>query len=203
MAGIVEKNIIFGLGTGRCGTMSLANLLNFQEDCLMTHELGGLPWLPWEVNERDFQYFFTRVLNRKETFVGDVSLYSLPYYKNILAHNSESKFIIIKRDKNETISSYMKKTKGQNPFMNHDGTKWNHYEWNKCYPKMNCTNKEDAISLYYDRYYELCQQLPQDKCFWLATPELNDENRCLEMLRFCEFDAPRFKIFKKNEGSNG
>jgi len=200
MAGIVEKKIIFGLGTGRCGTMSLANLLNFQEDCLMTHELGGLPWLSWKVNEREFQYFFKKVLNRKELFVGDVSLYSLPYWKNILKFNSESKFVIIKRDKNETISSYMKKTSGQNPFMEHDGSRWKHYEWDRCYPKMNCANKETAISLYYDYYYELCKEIPKDKAFWISTSDLNVEDKCFEMLKFCGFQNPRFKIFKKNEG---
>jgi hypothetical protein len=194
------KKVIFGLGTGRCGTMSLANLLNFQEDCLMTHELGGLPWLPWEISEKDFQYFFTRVLNRRQTFVGDVSLYSLPYWRKILEYNPESKFIIIKRDKSATIESYIKKTEGQNPFMKHDGTKWRHYEWDRCYPKMNCKSKEEAISLYYDYYYDLCLKIPEDSAFWISTNDLNNENRCLEMLEFCGFDAPRFKIFKKNEG---
>jgi hypothetical protein len=36
--------LVIGCGTGRCGTMSLANLLDSQDNAWVTHELMQLPW---------------------------------------------------------------------------------------------------------------------------------------------------------------
>jgi hypothetical protein len=199
----VSKKMIFGLGTGRCGSMSLANLLSYQKDCLISHELGGLPWLTWKPLSTSLNSFLERIMQRPERIAGDVSFYSLPYVNILMDRYDDIKFVILKRDKEETIKSYMKKTQGRNHWMSHNGSEWRLDIWDRCYPKFNVDTKEEALSHYYDHYYELCQQLPQEKCFWLQSPDLNDESRCLEMLRFCEFDAPQFKIFKKNEGSNG
>jgi hypothetical protein len=49
------KNTIIGLGTGRCGSMSLTNLLSFQGNCLVSHEIGGRPWLPWKRDTKPLQ----------------------------------------------------------------------------------------------------------------------------------------------------
>jgi len=198
----VNKRLIFGLGTGRCGSMSLANLLTYQSDCLISHELGGAPWLTWEPS-KSLNVFMNRIVNRRESIVGDVSFYSLPYANILMDRYDDVRFVILKRDKEETIKSYMKKTQGRNHWMLHNGSVWRLDIWDRCYPKFNVETKEEALSRYYDHYYELCQQLPQDKCFWLQSSELNDESKCLEMLKFCGIESPRFKIFKKNEGTNG
>ena len=41
----MTKKIIFGLGTGRCGTVSLSHLLNEQSNAYFTHERPFL--MPW------------------------------------------------------------------------------------------------------------------------------------------------------------
>jgi len=39
------RKLIIGLGTGRCGTMSLSKLLSMQENTIVSHETGTpLPW---------------------------------------------------------------------------------------------------------------------------------------------------------------
>lgn len=198
----MNKRLIFGLGTGRCGSMSLANLLTYQQDCMVSHELGGAPWLSWKPS-KDVNVFINKIIDRREAVVGDVSFYSLPYANILIERYGDVRFVILKRDKEETIRSYMKKTQGRNHWMSHNGSEWRLDIWDRCYPKFDVETKEEALSCYYDHYYELCQQLPQDKCFWLQSPELNDESKCLKMLEFCGIKNPRFKIFKKNEGSNG
>ena len=54
-----NKKIIFGLGTGRCGTMSLSKLLSHQKNSIISHELGGLPWLSWK-KDKNFKFSATR-----------------------------------------------------------------------------------------------------------------------------------------------
>ena len=43
------RRLVIGLGTGRCGTVSLSRLLNAQPDAQVRHELR--PYLPWAVDE--------------------------------------------------------------------------------------------------------------------------------------------------------
>ena len=111
------------------------------------------------------------------------------------------RFVILKRDKKETIKSYMKKTQGRNHWMVHDGSVWSLDIWDRCYPKFDTKTKEEALSRYYDHYYELCQQLPQNKCFWLNTEDLNNKEKSEQMLKFCGFSNPKFNIFLKNKNN--
>lgn len=193
------KKIIFGLGTGRCGTMSLSHLLSFQKNANITHELGGKPYLPWEKDMDKFSLFIKEIQNRSDVFIGDVSFYCLPYWEDIVNMGYDCYFIILKRDKEATIESYLKKTQGQNPFSVHDGTVWSYYDWDKCYPKFTSSSKKEAIEKYYDFYYEKCLQIPQEMCFWLKTEELNNFDKSIEMLKFCGFETPLHKNFISNQ----
>lgn len=192
------KNLIIGLGTGRCGTMSLSKLLTAQENCFVTHEMGGRPLLSWNKDEYLFENYYRLIKNRRQQFIGDVAFYNLPYAIDYLSKNEKTVFVILRRDKQETIKSYLKKTEGRNHCITHDGSKWRLDSWDKCYPKFDVTEKEAALSAYYDHYYELCNQLPQEKCFWMKTNELNNEQKCIEMLKFCGFLNPTYIKFKKN-----
>lgn len=194
----IKKKIIIGLGTGRCGTKSLSSLLRLQNDTLITHEHLKSE-LPWEINNKIFEKLLNQILIRKQSFVGDVGFYLLPYWKKIVNSHAESKFIILKRNKEDLVKSYIEKTMDKNPFQEHDGKKWYYYKWDKCYPKFEEQTKEDAIRHYYDHYYNLCQNIPKDKCIWLNTEDLNNKQICCNMLNFCGFKHPVFKIIKQNK----
>lgn len=154
-----EKKLIFGLGTGRCGTHSLRDLLNGQFDSFITHESGDIPLLPWAVDEQKIKQLLSVINKRKYMYVGDVSFYMLPYCEYILKVYPDSKFICLKRGKVDTIKSYCEKTQGRNHWQTHCGTKYKNCEWDKCYPKYSCNSKEEAIGLYYDDYYSTVESL--------------------------------------------
>lgn len=192
------KNFIFGLGTGRCGTMSLSCLLNYQNNANFTHELESSK-VPWKVDEEVFNILLGKINKRKQQFVGDVGLYYLPYYEHIL-NLENSKFVILKRDKNSVVKSFIKKTQGMNHWISHNGKKWRLSKWDKCFPKFDLLSKQEAICKYYDLYYEICENIPKERCYWMATKDLNDKSKCLEMLEWCGFERPEFMIMKKNIG---
>ncbi len=127
----MNKQWIFGLGTGRCGSMSLANLLSFQKDCLISHELGGRPMLSWDGNG-DLSKFLKTINSRRDRVIGDVSFYLLPYANKLLGNLTDVKFIILKRDKKATIDSYLKKSEGRNHWIDHNNTKWRSKVWDRC-----------------------------------------------------------------------
>lgn len=128
--------LIFGLGSGRCGTTSLAALLNRQPDVCCFHELAPSV-MAWEGAEatvgsllRDFGAIgeggprwvtADRVVPERETglarlgaleqvtALGDVASYYLPYVAFILEQAPGARFPVLRRDRDETVRSFVRK----------------------------------------------------------------------------------------------
>lgn len=186
------RNLIIGLGTGRCGTVSLSRLLSIQTNLLVTHEYGSL--LPWEFSKRaiDQKIFELRKLN------GDVAFYYLNYVIYINQLYPSTKFVCLRRDRMSTIESYLRKTGNTNNWMEHDGTKWeNSPLFYNSFPKYNVITKEEALIMYYNSYYakaeELKKELPENFEIFDIT-SLNSENGVKNILHFCGINDTAMKI---------
>ena len=106
-------------------------------------------------------------------------------------------------DKEETVNSYIAKAQNRNHWIEHDGMLWKKDPlWDSPYPKYKIPTLKDAISKYYDEYYELCCAIDKNLCWWVDTKDLNSELHCLEMLDFCGFKDPQFVKMKKNAGGS-
>lgn len=191
-------SLVIGLGTGRCGSVSLSKILNSQKDSYFTHEFGVIPkdWerrIPLEVE------FAKHIFSGKKIF-GDVASYNLEITKYYLNSGIDLKAIILKRDRQKVIDSFLKKSNGRNHWMEHEGVWWNHDKWDKCFPNFKANSIDEAIGLYYDHYYSECEKLDQSKCFWIKTEDLNDEEKVIEMLTWCGFENPIFQKFHSNKG---
>jgi len=159
--------LVFGLGTGRCGTQSLSHLLSNQDGGRVTHEgdedaYGGhLSWgSDWPKLKRQIGVWRRDLRAGKVNVVGDVALYYLPYVDRILGEAPEAKFICLERPKAEVVASYLKKTPRTNPWMVHDGAEWFIDEpWDRCYPKHPGPSKEEAIGQYWDDYHDAAKHL--------------------------------------------
>ena len=108
----MNRNIIFGLGTGRCGTVSLSRILNWQEESNFTHEMPSNK-IPWKKDEEKFGHYLSIIKSRRHRFVGDVASYYLPYCESIF--ENKGKVIILKRERQEVIESFQRKA----PSLNH------------------------------------------------------------------------------------
>lgn len=191
-------SFIVGLGTGRCGSHSLCELLKLQRNSFFTHEFGDKPKVHWNSTIDPKSLFAEHMLSEKK-FFGDVGFYHLPHCREYVEAFPDAKFIILKRDKNETILSFEKKVTFRNHWMHgHGKFKPCPWGWDPCFPKFDADSRKQAISLYYDHYYSECQKLDQSKCFWIQTPELNNEEKVVEMLIWCGFKNPIFKKFHEN-----
>lgn len=201
--GEMDKNIIIGLGTGRCGSVSLTTLLNLQKDFNITHEVSPAQW---EFSNHILNHLLNILNNRKELIVGDVAYYHLNYSEKILELLPNTKFPIMIRDKEETINSYMKKTLGRNHWSYNlsKGEKSDAY-WDRTYPVYNLPKRE-AIAQYYDDYYNECQKLinkyPNNfKLFEMkhALTSLSGQNELLSFLKIKPGDRIINLGIKKNE----
>jgi hypothetical protein len=197
---IGEKIYLFGLGTGRCGTVSLAKLLNAQKDSMVTHE--GKPWLPWVAEKRIIRQKFRILDERDANIVGDVALFNLQSVKILLEELIPgAKFVVLRRNKKDTLDSFKRKW----------GPKYNRIaykrtEWDYVFPNWQMT-MPSAVNRYYDEYYReafhLEEEYPQNvKCFFMQM--LNSKEGVRSILDFCEIPEKDrvYKIgIRANEGN--
>ncbi len=237
----MTKRIIIGLGSGRSGTASLAHLINRQPNAICFHELnpssvrfagtlkpivntveefsailnGGDPsLLTVDMTRRPSVETYEELQKIKSVkFIGDIGHYYLRYVENLMALQLPISFVCLKRDKEETVQSWMAKTrvvrwpskiisdrlaslimrtpyqKSAHHWIEHDGTKWRHDPvWDKCFPNFPAETKEDSIRLYWDYYYEEAERLATlfpDTFRIFETTSMNDESGRSDLLSFC------------------
>lgn len=143
----MADRVVIGLGSGRCGTRSLAELLNLQPDSFVSHE--ALP-MPWNRHPDVTSLMIGRLLERTASITGDVGYYWINYVEDLLSARPEAKFICLKRDRQEVIDSMWDFTRGLNVHPTDD--------WFRMYPRYKADRKE-AIGLMWDDYYEIAENL--------------------------------------------
>ena len=161
----LKRNLVFGLGPGRCGSASLAWLLNEQEGALVSHEL--FPILPWHTDDNATIQFRWEQLHHQSHLhntTGDVGSYYLPWISFLLnswaaiPHLRDSfnfRFIVLKRPVEELVPSFLLKFERQNnnPLQDHSGAERVINEWDACFPKYNDVSLEEATRAYCEDYY--------------------------------------------------
>lgn len=150
-----EKKLIFGLGTGRCGTYSLTKVIQNQGDAYAFHELN---FLPHTVDVDMLNENISSMSSRKESLVADVGFYYLNYVPTIVRRFPDAKFICLKRDKEEVIKSWSNHSNKINHWTNPNSTYWKEGEittnTSTFFPKYNMP-KEVAIGMFWEQYYNL------------------------------------------------
>jgi len=174
---------VIGFGTGRSGTVSLAKLLNDCKNVNVSHEFrdrGVYHRLSWKFKQNEAKERLDNLRKLEGKLVGDVAHYYLNY---------------LGRDAEETVKSFMKKSRGFNHWMSphtkvfKDG-KYRHIDWDRTFPKYNdATSKRQAISFYVNHYYIRCMGLiglyPK-RIFLLDIKEINNKKKQKELFDFLE-----------------
>ena len=151
------------------------------------------------------------------TVVGDVASYYLPYVPLLASLDADIRMPCLRRDKAATIKSFIetvrrpnrrKKSlkkrmmaamagKARKPMCNHwiehDGSVWQlDMKWDKCFPKFEAANLEEAIGLYWEDYRqrsdEFAAQYPE-KFRVFDIDVLNSAEGQAGILEFCGFET--------------
>lgn len=230
-------SIIFGLGSGRCGTKTLQALINLQPNSVCFHEVnpsamawsgakssvlsllsdfslaveGGDRYLSVDYDspnrDKPLKRYFTM---SKVDNVGDVASYYLPYVADIINKNEDVVFPCIIREREQVIQSFINKVKvtdssfkkiyfllqGKLPYRNHWSTSKKYIrdpKWDRLHPTMGGKlNLYDAISSYYDFYYEEVERLISNysnvKLF--SINDFNNKEGREKLLKFCGVSNP-------------
>ena len=191
------QRVIIGCGTGRCGTVSLAVLLQAQEGVYATHERD--PVLPWRIDLRLFSIRLAQFRQCDEPFVADVAFYYLPYIPYLLREFSDLRVIVLRRDKKETVRSFLAKLGRRHHFLEAP-QEWGYQadpKWDPCFPKYPPMDLEAALHLYWEEYYwiadEYARKWPENiRIFEIDA--LNSERGQCEILKFTGIPEPHKHI---------
>jgi hypothetical protein len=178
--------IVLGIGTGRCGTQGLMTFLNLQQVNTL-HESVLLPWVFDPVSLNSLLVKLSKISTIDYPNVGEVNFsllnYIEPLLKSINAENVEVRVeqifppdttirvICLRRDKAETVKSWMNNQKNFNFWSSPDhecftqGLYLKNDILGNSFPKYDL-GKEAALACFWDDYYMKAAQLE------LAYPDL-------------------------------
>ena len=180
-----QSPMFLGIGTGRCGTVSLAKLIGGCDNCEVFHEANwehkqhkhNTP-LPWVFDEGQASLRIKNMKKREsvDSLFGDVAFYYLNYLDFFLKEYPNLKIVHIHRDKEEVVKSYLAKTSSEFSAKEYDNwTKGSNIAdkiWTPCYPQYEVDSKREGISRYYDEYISKTEKY-KDRMFEIDVKNLN------------------------------
>ena len=197
--------LVIGIGTGRCGTKTLARFLDSQPNSCVTHERysNRVPW-----GYRGQEYLDTLIAESEsatDSLQGDVAFYWLPHIERLLTEISPKhsiKVLVLKRTKKKTVQSYLRKVPS-NPWKVEMSA--NTTSWHKCFPKFACKTRRQCLECYWSYYYGEVARLKTlfpDRVLVIQTESLAKKRTLKEILTcLCvPANCQQLKVYNENQG---
>jgi len=171
------KRMVFGLGCGRCGTKSLAYILNQQDGADVSHEADERMWYSKTRDPIASRNRIQKISQREGSLIGDIAFYNLWWWEEIIELCGDVKFVCIKRNKEDTVNSLVQKCGrrcrrnglwrdywSKEEFIEVNGVTYKRFgtTWSRCFPNMSGKTITDRAANYYDLYYELVEKIKGD-----------------------------------------
>lgn len=198
----MAQRLILGMGSGRCGTFSLMQVLNRQPETRVTHEEP--PLLPWrgEPQRSALRARLARMRRtRGEALVGDVGSFYLQYAEEAIALEPEVRIVCLKRPREEVVESFCEWLDRTNALrINHWAAQpapgWTHDPlWTRIFPQYDLTDRRAGIRRYWDEYYrtadDLARRYPEHVRLFDTEAALNSEAGLRDLLAFVGIPAER------------
>lgn len=181
------QRLIVGLGTGRCGTHSLAELLELQNGTTALHQPE--PCLPWTVDHGWYHHVQEVIAGISGPFVALIAWYYLNYV-NLLIRDHDATVICLRRDRSETIHSIDRMTPEFDHWSNRPARANPTTEYRGLFPNYDVPDKRTALGLYYDEYYGRAERLQRTypkRVRIFSTTDLNHEASVVDLLSFAGY----------------
>lgn len=203
-----DHQLVLGLGTGRCGTVSLNRLLSVQHGYRAEHEPGS-PW-PWYGSSEPVIEWCEAALGMWPKY-GLTACYLLPHAEPLFEHFPHAKAVVLQRDRVGTVDSYRRRMQKHKPHSNHfaaDRSKVRRPDplWDQAYPKYPTDSHVEGLEMYWDDYYATCDELGRkypDRVYRMRMTDLNDVREISKMLAFLGIEeearvriTPRLNAFQ-------
>ena len=180
----MKNNIILGCGTGRCGTMSLAKLLNGCKESNIEHERGTV--LPWIIDSKKWISVYKEINKLEGKYVGNVSFFYLNYIKKAI-EDLGAKVVILKRDKKKVVESFIDRGGGYNHFTQNKNT----HKFDICFPKYEGLETRKAYEKYWIEYNKIAKELQEkypENIKIFSVDKLNSKKGQDSIFDFCNIE---------------
>lgn len=191
---IVQQQLVLGIGSGRCGTLSLARLLDAQPAAVVTHERR--PLMPWSSSDSQSLVSERIASFRRNTadIVGDVASYYLPYIEESIRQVPSIRIVALKRDCEEVVKSFcawsdLAHSAPTDHWSEQPAAGYFHDPvWSTVFPKYPVASREEGIRRYWKEYYETVDKLqrayPENIRVFGMNETLNTQPGQRELLSF-------------------
>ena len=204
--------MFIGIGTGRCGTVSLSKIIGGCDGCCVFHEAN---WkgkqhklnkpLPWLFDQRLAEERISNMKKRASLFslFGDVAFYYLNYLDYFIENYPNLKIVHIYRDKDLVIDSYLAKTSRETSKKDYDnwteGAENADDIWTPCFPQYKVSSKKDGIGLYYSEYINTAKKY-KDRMFEIHVEDINTLEGQGSLFDYLEipYQCRKYRTVKEN-----
>lgn len=193
--------MIFGMGTGRCGTWTLHRILQNQPDTVVTHEGFANPWEP------DYCIFYEAILNMlvnyRAPIIGNIGWYWINYVGRILNSFDDPKCVCLKRPMDQVVTSFMNYLPGVNKWTDPLSVYWKPTVYSITpdrdqWPRYDAPRKR-ALERYWKDYYATAEfwqnRLPNNFLLIDMHEALNTEDGQHRMLSFLGYPEKDHMLF--------
>jgi len=206
---MANKKYIIGFGTGRCGTASLAKLLDGCKNASVSHEFRERndPYyrLAWDFNTTEGERRVKNLMSINAGIVGDIGHFYLNYVEYLFEHLPNTKMIYLHRPKPEVVKSFLRKTKKTHWLPKNHNDFEAHETWTRTFPQfVEAKDKVHSIELYWESYQRKAKRLKEkypNRIFYMSIYDLNQKDRLKIMYDFLEIpkEYRNYNITKENQ----
>jgi hypothetical protein len=190
--------IILIVGTGRCGILSLLNVLAKQPGTWTT--LEEVPLLPWKraAGDRVMRERLARMRRLRDSdFLVDGASFYLPYLEDAIAVDPDVRVIGLLRPRDEVVASFGRFLDEYNDFPTNHWAEappagWSHdLVWTRSMPQYPVTDRAEGIRRYWDEYTRrldaLAGRFPEKIRVFTMQHALNTEAGQRDLLAFAGY----------------
>ena len=191
----MDQRLVLVIGSGRCGTHAVAQLLSRQPDANVTHEQPPLlPWKPYSSTAVIRVRLARMRRERPQQLIGDAASFYLPYLEEAMGAEPDLRVICLKRPCEDVVASFCQWLDTVHPLpTNHwaanPASAWHHDPiWTRIFPQYELGDRQEGIRRYWREYYETVERLlvrfPERIRVFPSHDGLNSETAQRELLSF-------------------
>ncbi len=176
-----------GFGTGRCGTMSLARIVNECHNTEVGHEQRKFRVDWYKPKQRKLRRMASsfKSKGKKGILAGDVALYWLPQIKLIRrVCLPKVKLVCLHRDKQETVESFLNKSKTADRLRPDKWTGQRILLGDNMFPTLDGCNIRQSLEFYWEMYEQWSRSI--ENVYHMDMYQLNSQESLADLFDYLE-----------------
>jgi hypothetical protein len=176
------KKSFVGIGTGRCGTLSLAVIVNACKNCFVSHENEKF-LMPWDSDPK-MNDLIEYLQPKNAGLWGDVSLTHNPRIYKLRQHIPDLKVVCLHRPKKEVVDSWKRWCCGDCLTIDRNNRSTQDKTWQARFPQFDTDDPEEGWGKWWELYENMTLEI--SNAFHIQTKELNSDNKLHELFNYLE-----------------